>query len=235
MTYLASAIVAVAALVILTISMRIVMNMELENRMAEAEIASSRLFQSMMGDRVEQVRRCRHDADALLRAIERSAEFGAGRFPLSNSAIELQRRRCRQAGIPFTAELEDVSESLIARGIDDSDLCLVLQNLMDNAYEASMAIGQDSNSPAERAISLRVGNSPVGEIAIAVENHTAEDTLPSFQTGKENPEYHGVGLRVVDDIARKYGGSLVAGFDAATRTLTMTVRLQPERSHGDSR
>ena len=226
MTYLATAIVATAVLVLVGIGMRLVWNMELENRIAEAEVESSRLFQGMMDDRVEQVRRYRHDADALLRAIEQATEFGAGRFPLSNTAIEVQRHRCEQAGIPFSIAAEDISEALIARGIGDSDLCLVLQNLLDNAYEATVALEQSANTPDWQGVSLKVCEEPTGEITIAVDNRIAEDSLPSFQTGKANPEYHGVGLRVVDDIARKYGGSLTPEFDSSTGTLTMTVRLQ---------
>ena len=139
--YVTIVIVSALVLVLLGVGMRIVWSVELENRMTEAEIESSRRYQAMLGDRVEQVRRYRHDADALLRAIERATGFGAGQFPLSQSAIELQRDRCEQAGIPFIVETEDVSQALIARGMSDSDLCLVLQNLLDNAFEATVAMG----------------------------------------------------------------------------------------------
>lgn len=225
MAYAPIIIFAAVVLILLGVGMRIVWNVELENRMTEAEIESSRRCQAMLSDRVEQVRRYRHDADALLRAIERATEFGAGLFPLSQAAIELQHHRCEQVGIPFIVEAEDVSEALIACGISDSDLCLVLQNLLDNAYEASEAIESETPLPEQRSILLRVGTATDGGIVIAVTNHTVENALPSFQTGKVSPEYHGVGLNVVETIAHKYHGSLAPEFDQATCKLTMVVRL----------
>ena len=224
--YITIVVISALVLVLLGVGMRIVWSVELENRMTEAEIESSRRYQAMLGDRVEQVRRYRHDADALLRAIEQATEFGAGRFPLSHSTIELQCRRCEQAGIPLIVETEDISESLIARGISDSDLCLVLQNLLDNAFEASVAVDEGALPAGERTISLRLACEESGEAVIEVQNRTVDDTPPAFRTSKENPELHGVGVQVVADIARKHGGELVPSFDSATRTLTMAVRLK---------
>lgn len=225
--YVTIVIVSALVLVLLGVGMRIVWSVELENRMTEAEIESSRRYQAMLGDRVEQVRRYRHDADALLRAIERATGFGAGRFPLSQSALELQRDRCEQAGIPFIVETEDVSQALIARGMSDSDLCLVLQNLLDNAFEATVAMSEGVLPAEERKIVLRVAGEKLGGTTIEVQNRTAGDTLPTFRTNKDNPKFHGVGVQVVADIASKHGGELVPSFDPETRTLTMAVRLKP--------
>ena len=226
--YVAIAIILVLVLALLGVGMRIVWSVELENRMTEAEIESSRRYQAMLGDRVERVRRYRHDADALLRAIERATDFGAERFPLSHSAIELQRHRCEQAGIPLIVEFEDISQALIACGMDDSDLCLILQNLLDNAFEASMAIDKGVLPAEERAIVLRLAGEEVGGVIVEVRNHTAGDAAPTFLTSKENPAFHGVGVQVVADIVRKHGGELVSSFDSETRILTMTVLSSPE-------
>jgi C4-dicarboxylate-specific signal transduction histidine kinase len=225
MTYLATALAGFAVLMFLGIGMRVVWNVELENRMDEAEIESSRRYQEMMGDRVEQVRRYRHDADALLRAIERASEFGAGRFPLSHAAIELQRNRCGDVGIPFRADIGIAAEALVDSGISDSDLCLVLQNLLDNAYEASCATERDGAPAAERAISLKIGQDTSRGVFVEVSNRTGTDELPTFETGKANPEYHGVGLQVVNDIPSKYGGAVRPAYDSATQTVTMAVEL----------
>lgn len=224
--YVTIIVVSALVLVLLGIGMRIVWSVELENRMTEAEIESSRRYQAMLGDRIEQVRRYRHDADALLRAIERATEFGAGQFPLSQAALELQRHRCEQAGIPFIVETEDISEALIAREVSDYDLCLVLQNLLDNAYEASVAKDPSALPVEDREITLHVAGEDSGAVIIEVRNCIDDDTLPDFRTGKANPDLHGVGVRVVADIARKYGGELVPSLDPETRTLTMAVCLK---------
>ena len=247
---LLSAAVNVAMLLLLVISVRLVDYLESENALDEAEIESSRIYQASLSTRVEQVRRYRHDADALLRAIERAAGDEAGqiasdkmltppmlsdgenalfdesRFPLSNAAVELQRQRCADEGIPFTVAIDGLSGAWADGVLDDSDLCLVLQNLLDNAFEASIAPGELAIPVGERAISLHVGSNQPDGLLIEVGNRTADDVPPEFRTGKADPELHGVGIQVVEDIARKHGGSLVPSFDPATRVLTMAVRLK---------
>ena len=52
--YITIVVISALVLVLLGVGMRIVWSVELENRMTEAEIESSRRYQAMLGDRVEQ-------------------------------------------------------------------------------------------------------------------------------------------------------------------------------------
>ena len=64
------AAVAISGLLIAGLGVYAVERLESENEILEAEVESSRMYQEALGRRIEQVRRYRHDADGLLRAIE---------------------------------------------------------------------------------------------------------------------------------------------------------------------
>ena len=225
--------------------LRVIEGMERENRLVEAELQASQLYRESLDSRVEQVRRYRHDADGLLRALEQSIGrdpdafvtgsavvdqepnlgFGLGycQLPLADAAIQSKRRLCADAGIAFTCELDPAFAAKAAhRGISEPDLCIVLQNLLDNAYEASL---EAKAAGVEPAMSLRLNIPEKDGLRITVANHTASTEPPEFRTRKANPQLHGVGLQVVNDIARARGGSFTSDFDSATRTLTMAVQL----------
>lgn len=225
--------------------LRVIEGMERENRLVEAELQASQLYRESLDTRVEQVRRYRHDADGLLRALEQSIGrypdvsmadsvvvdqepnlgFGLGycQLPLADAAIQSKRRLCADEGIAFTHELDPAfAAEAMKRGVSESDLCIVLQNLLDNAYEASLEAKAAGVGPA---MSLRLSVQEKGDLRITVTNRTASAEPPEFRTRKSNPQLHGVGLQVVGDISRTYGGSFTSDFDSATRTLTMTVRL----------
>ena len=229
-----------------SLGLRVIEGMERENRLAEAELQASQLYRDSLDSRVEQVRRYRHDADGLLRAIEHSIGdeagvlvgaavssdedepslgFGFGRYqlPLAEAAVQSKRRLCSDEGIAFTCEIDPgFAVEAAGRGISEPDLCIVLQNLLDNAYEASLEAKGAGIAPA---MSLRLDAREGGGLDIVAGNRTASTTAPTFRTGKANPKLHGVGLQVVNDIARSHGGNLSSDFDSTTHVLTMTVRL----------
>lgn len=235
-----------ALILLASLGLRVIEGMERENRLEEAELQASQLYRDSLDSRVEQVRRYRHDADGLLRAIEHSLGdesgalagtavgseeggsslgFGMGhsQLPLAEAAVQSKRRLCSDEGIAFTYEMDPgFTAEAMARGISEPDLCIVLQNLLDNAYEASLEAKAAGIAPA---MSLRLDVREGGGLDIVAGNRTVSATAPVFRTGKANPRLHGVGLQVVNDIARTHGGSLSSEFDSATHVLAMRVRL----------
>ena len=234
-----------------SLGLRVIEEMERTNRLAEAELQASELYRESLDSRVEQVRRYRHDADGLLRAVEsmmgqdatsasknrasantasRLGESGSALvldtglpdLPLADAAIQSHRRSCADVGIAFTCEVDPAFASeTTRRGVSEPDLCIVLQNLLDNAFEASL---EAKEAGIEPRMTLFM-DLPDGGMRIAVGNRTVSAEPPVFRTRKDDPHLHGVGLEVVRDIARIYRGSLTPSFDSSTRTLTMTVRL----------
>ena len=249
-TLLASAIF-VALLMLASLGVRIVEGLESENRLVEAELEASQLFRESLDSRAEQVRRYRHDADGLLRAIEHTldpdtkaarGQESPGKLdrkewtvssedcqlPLVDAAMQSKRSLCADAGIDFSCKVDPAfARASVQRGVNEVDLCVLLQNLLDNAYEESL-----------RAIAAGVGPSMSlelvyrdGELRIAVSNRTVSDKLPEFRSRKARPELHGVGLQVVRDIVREHGGGLVSEFDSETRLLTITATLRGYQAH----
>ena len=72
-----------------------------------------------------------------------------------------------------------------------------------------------------------------GVAVVEVANRTASDERPTFQTSKAHPDSHGVGLRVVDQIAAKFGTDPHVSFDSQERTIRIRVALG-KQEEGDS-
>lgn len=244
MSYVVMSVVFVVVLSLLSLGAKIVDSIEEESLRVENEIATARACRTSLAGRVEEVRRYRHDADSLVRAVEQAmldegarggeggvpADGGAtGGFALAWATIEMHRRLCAEAVIPFDCEVDGRFEhEADACGITEAELCIVLQNLLDNAYEASLAISSDE-SRFGRCVGLRMRQVAGGGLHIEVRNRVATPDAPSMNTSKASPEFHGVGLQAVADIAKEHGGSVESEFDAAERLFTMVVELHGGR------
>lgn len=88
------------------------------------------------------------------------------------------------------AETDFVISLPRACGIADADLCVVLGNLLENAFNAS------SEAEGEKFIRVRVKDEG-SDVLIAVDNSCG---------GKESPSGTGLGIPSVKAVARAYGG-----------------------------
>ena len=234
-----------ALLLLASFGLRVVEGMERENRLVEAELQASRLYRDSLDSRAKQVRRYRHDADGLLRAIECLLEnevnmpapvfgsreneanlgFGSGycQLPLADAAIQSKRRLCAEAGITFRCEVDPgFAEEAMRRRMSEPDLCIVLQNLLDNAYEACVKVADAQLDPM-MALWMKVVSD--GSLHITVRNRTISSKPPNFRTHKDHREFHGVGMEVVREIAKTHGGAVAVDFNPDTRILCITVRM----------
>lgn len=238
------AAVAISGLLIAGLGVYAVERLESENEILEAEVESSRMYQEALGRRIEQVRRYRHDADGLLRAIEHALrqsevsnsdegerfagedgypELWDGAYPLVQASIDMHKRQCVESGIPFLCSVsDDFGRGIAGCGVEEAELCIVLQNLLDNAYEANCRIDAQAEPRFARMMSLDARTDGC-QLVLEVANRTATSEQPTFRTQKQQQELHGVGMMVVQDIARKHGGTVAVSFDAPSRMMRITV------------
>ena len=93
--------------------------------------------------------------------------------------------------------------NLIEVEIKDFELCAILSNLLDNAIESS-------NKTKQPAIKVKI-SSLCNCIIIIISNRTDDNILtnnPKLITTKKDKVNHGIGLSIVDDIVKKYGGTI---------------------------
>lgn len=116
---------------------------------------------------------------------------------LVNAVVNEKFRLCYQKGITAEAEI-----SFVEQKIDDIDLCAVLFNLLDNAIEACEKLDK------ERSLKLVIFQHKA-YLVVRVENTSGDNVLennPSLKTTKADKAHHGLGVRIVKDIVKKYNG-----------------------------
>ena len=239
--WLLSILITIAVLIILGLGLQIVANLESENRAVEAELHATQMYDEAFDARMKEMQRFRHDVSGVLQAIEHESEARAAGDGTDSSEVDqafcrksdslvdallaLKRAQCDSAQIAFSSDVDAGWKSRVQeRGIEEVDVQAVAQNLLQNAYEASLEVFPESS----RRIGFRMGGSD-GRLRIEATNRVASSEMPTFETTKSNPEQHGVGLKVVEDIATSYGGGKDITFDPQTRLLTVRVMLQQRR------
>ena len=101
--------------------------------------------------------------------------------------------------IDFKYEIDYIGEICIK----DNDMCALLANLLDNAIEACEKIEKE-----ERRIYLRIKKKNE-MLLIWIENSKEDRKLAKrdfFRTCKENKELHGLGMKSIDNVIKKYDG-----------------------------
>ncbi len=102
--------------------------------------------------------------------------------------------------IAFTTQFS-IPEEL---SFEETDLCVILGNTLDNAVEASEKISKEV-----RKIELKMEYRP-GSLFIVVKNRysgrLSTDRRGKLLTTKEEKTSHGIGIRSIEQIARKYQG-----------------------------
>lgn len=91
--------------------------------------------------------------------------------------------------------------------VNNIDLNILIGNLFDNAVEAIRELDED-----KRKINLLLKTSATGllfEIQNPYEGERIRDKEGNFLTNKKNTVYHGLGLREVSEIVKKYDGEML--------------------------
>lgn len=126
---------------------------------------------------------------------------------------------CSSRGIRWDCAVDGESLDFM----DDMDLYVLLGNALDNAVEAVLRVPEADG----RIIQLRIGRKD-SFVHIRLENSFAgeiqwRDGLPV--TSKEDATNHGIGLKSIRDIARKYGGDLAAKAEGGAFLLNLLIPI----------
>lgn len=137
---------------------------------------------------------------------------------LINVIVSRYAQLCRNNGIEFETDIRNVDFSFI----DESDLTALLDNLLENAFEAA-------KSTAEKRIDLFVENRNEHYVIVKVKNSC--DTPPKikgnrFISSKPDKNYHGIGIKSIKRIAQKYDGSSDFEYDNGNKTFCAVVMLK---------
>lgn len=111
---------------------------------------------------------------------------------------------CKEESIKLDIDIRDIDFSFIT----DSDLTALLDNLLENAYEASKA-------SSKKEIDFVIDRHNEKYIIIKVSNFT--ETVPKINgniivTSKENKIIHGIGTKSIARIVQRYDGNIEYSF-----------------------
>lgn len=119
---------------------------------------------------------------------------------LISSVINLERIKAERSQIKLNVNIV-VPKQL---PFEESDLCSLIMNVIDNALEECERTGK------EKAINVIMNTQGLNSFYFCVMNPTEKKnlplSLPSMHTSKENKAVHGYGINIIQKIASKYDG-----------------------------
>ncbi len=113
--------------------------------------------------------------------------------------------------------------------VKDKDICSLLTNIIDNAFEAAA----QSRIPVVE-LSMKIVND---FLFIKCKNSMAENvfvTNPELRTTKSNNTEHGLGIKVIRSIAERYSGETVFEEQDGSFVVTVMLMLPDDTENGGS-
>lgn len=144
----------------------------------------------------------------------------------SNSVVNLITHRyyeiCKKHGIKFTININNAKVDFIK----DHDITALLDNLLENAVEATM-------QTEEKFIDFSIVTRNSNFVIIKISNSCAKK--PNYTNGimitsKGSTEIHGIGTRSIKRIVSKYNGNLEMNYDSHTKTFTSIIGMNTNLS-----
>lgn len=137
---------------------------------------------------------------------------------LINVIVSRYAHLCRLNEVKFETDIRNVDFSFM----DKSELTSLLDNLLENAYEAA------TNSENKR-IDLFIESKNEHYLIVKVKNSC--DNPPKqkgkrFISSKPNKNYHGIGIKSINRIAQKYDGSSEFEYDSKAKIFCSIIMLK---------
>lgn len=158
------------------------------------------------------------EANAYLQNLSGMMPSGDFLFRTGNYIADAILTEIQETNKNITVEFK----GMIPQNVDNSDLCIILSNAMNNAAEASRIL------PGTNTITV-YGNCQQGVFVLIINNPTTQrgnftDILPN--TTKSDKESHGFGLSNIRRIVKKYNGTMHTLLKDGTFTLSLTLAVE---------
>lgn len=135
---------------------------------------------------------------------------------LVNIIVSRYSELCSKKGIDFSVDIRNIDFSFIS----DSDLTALLDNLLENAYEAA-------DVSSQRVINLYIDKINENYSIFEINNSTDSSSVIDIHTTKKTDKgFHGIGLKSVTKIVKHYSGDINYTFDEKNKTFTVTVIIK---------
>lgn len=137
--------------------------------------------------------------------------------PIFDALLTEKVGKAQARGIEINVEL-GVKPDL---SVDNMDWCILLGNALDNAIESCEILKKGSTMITVKIILHK------DTLGISIRNSAQEPTLRAdggYDSSKQTPSIHGLGLLNISQVVRKYGGILQTKFKNGYFSLTCTLR-----------
>lgn len=156
--------------------------------------------------------------------LEKHVRTGTRRFckdSIVNAVLNAKYNAAEESGADCFFHV-DIDELL---GIDAVSLCTVFANTLDNAIEACRKIPE----PEKRRISLKARYAENGYFSYEIVNSKRNEIRKkkdAFLTDKEDARSHGLGIASVQDVVRRYEGTLDISYTEDEFRVVILVRAK---------
>lgn len=145
--------------------------------------------------------------------------FKTGNY-VADAILSDKKEVCLKNGIELTFE------GFITSMLNNTDLCIVLSNALDNAIEACIKY------QGKRSISV-YGNCQQGYYILIIKNTcsvSSDTTADIYKTSKSDKLNHGFGLINIDTVVQKYTGTTKTFIENNVFTLCLTFNSIPHKT-----
>lgn len=154
----------------------------------------------------------------ILGELQTAAPVGNTQNKMLDLVLGKYDAQCRMLGVRFSYATLTANLSFM----EDVDLVALLGNVLDNAVEAARNAG-------DGWIELSVESKVAGVTALTCENSAASAPVARgglLRTTKENAAHHGVGVKSISRIAKKYGGQYSWNWNEDKKIFTACVLFE---------
>lgn len=137
---------------------------------------------------------------------------------LANIIISRYASLCQDNNIDFNIDIRDIDFSFIP----ESDLTALLDNLLENSYEASKI-------SSKKEINLIIDRRNEKYMIIKISNYS--ESSPKIKgntiiTSKENKMFHGIGTKSIERIVKRYDGNIKCNYSEDEHIFSVTILLK---------